>query len=57
MDTPEKDMYEKMVTDMIDNLDIKELMSLGREICEKFGIDNELYEFFKKEVVEIPVED
>jgi aromatic ring-opening dioxygenase LigB subunit len=48
--------YDKMILNMLDNLDVKELIELGKQVCEKYNIKGELREFFQKEVVEVPVD-
>lgn len=49
--------YDKMILNMLDNLDVKELVALGKQVCEKYSIGGELYNFFQKEVVEVPVQE
>jgi len=47
---------ESMIEAMLNSLDIKELMSLGKQATEKYEVDPELYDFFHKQVVEVPEE-
>jgi DUF4097 and DUF4098 domain-containing protein YvlB len=55
---PEKELSEKEIEQqiknlLIDNVNIKELMDLGKQVSEKYDVDPELYEFFHREVVEV----
>lgn len=55
---PEKELSEKEIEQqiknlLIDNVNIKELMDLGKQVSEKFDVDPELYEFFHQKVVEV----
>lgn len=43
--------YNKLIDNMVNNLDIEELMNLGKQITEKYGMKDELYEFFHRQIV------
>lgn len=43
--------YNKLINNMVDNLDIEELMNLGKQITEKYEMKDELYEFFHRQIV------
>lgn len=53
----DKELNENIISRMLDNLDIKELIALGKEASEKYEVDKELYDFFHREVIEVPVEE
>lgn len=58
---PEKEISEKEIEQqiknlLIDNVNIKELIDLGKQVSEKYDVDPELYDFFHKQVVEVPEE-
>ena len=53
----DKELNENIISRMLDNLDIKELIALGKEASEKYEVDKELYDFFHREVVEVPIEE
>lgn len=43
--------YNKLIDNMVNNLDIEELMNLGKQITEKYEMKDELYEFFHRQIV------
>jgi GTP-binding protein EngB required for normal cell division len=49
----EKEVSKLIQDYLIDNIDIKELMELGKKATEKYEVDHELYEFFHRKVVEV----
>lgn len=49
----EKEISKIIQDYLIDNIDIKELMELGKKATEKYEVDPELYEFFHRKVVEV----
>lgn len=49
--------YNKLIDNMVNNLDIEELMNLGRQITEKYEMKDELYEFFHRQIVYVEADD
>ena len=49
--------YNKLIDNMVNNLDIEELMNLGRQITEKYEMKDELYEFFHRQIVYVEEND